>query len=59
MDQVASTGEPQLVTKNGKPIAVLRPHRPASGPVLGILKYQLKIKGDIISPLDSDWSALK
>nr|NDG06974.1 type II toxin-antitoxin system Phd/YefM family antitoxin [Oxalobacteraceae bacterium] len=27
MDQVARTGETILVTKNGKPIAELRPHR--------------------------------
>jgi prevent-host-death family protein len=27
MDEVARTGEPILVTKNGKPIAELRPHR--------------------------------
>lgn len=31
MDQVARTGEPVLVTKNGKPVAELRPH-PASRP---------------------------
>ena len=26
MDEVARTGKPVLVTKNGKPIAELRPH---------------------------------
>lgn len=59
MDQVARTGKPLLVTKNGKPIAELRPHQPACGPALGILKSQLTIKGDIISPLEADWDALK
>lgn len=59
MDQVARTGKPLLVTKNGKPVAELRPHLPATGPALGILKNEVKITGDIISPLDADWDALK
>lgn len=59
MDQVARTGKPLLVTKNGKPVAELRPHQPASGPALGVLKNQLKITGDIISPVDVDWDALR
>jgi prevent-host-death family protein len=54
MDQVAKTGKALLVTKNGKPIAELRPHQPATGPVLGILKDQVKIVGDILAPLDPD-----
>lgn len=35
IDQVARTGRPLLVTKNRKPVAELRPHRPASGSALG------------------------
>jgi antitoxin (DNA-binding transcriptional repressor) of toxin-antitoxin stability system len=59
MDEVARTGRPLLVTKNGKPVAELRAHRPAAGPVLGILKGKLTVAGDILSPLDADWDALK
>ena len=61
MDQVARTGETILVTKNGKPIAELRPHRPPriKSP-LGLHKGQSVILGDIIEPLDTGlWKALK
>lgn len=59
MDEVARTGKPLLVTKNGKPIAELRAHVPANGPALGILKNQLEITGDLVSPIDVVWDALK
>ena len=59
MDEVARTGEPVLVTKNGKPVAELRPHRPRSKSVLGVWKDRLIVKGDIISPIDVEWEALK
>ena len=59
MDQVARTGEPLLVTKNGKPVAELRPHRPRSKSALGIWKDRLIVKGDIISPIEVEWEALK
>ena len=59
MDQVARTGEAILVTKNGKPVAELRPHRGAR--VLspfGIHKGLVELSGDIVSPLDVDWEAM-
>ena len=59
MDEVARTGEPVLVTKNGKPVAELRPHRPRTENPAGVWKDQLIVKGDIISPLGADWDALK
>lgn len=59
MDEVARTGEPVLVTKNGKPVAELRPHRPRAENPVGVWKDRLIIKGDIISPVGADWDALK
>ena len=59
MDEVARTGEPLLVTKNGKPIAELRPHRPRVENPSGVWKDRLIVKGDIISPVGADWDALK
>lgn len=52
MDQVARTGETIVVTKNGKPIAELRAHRPPriKSP-LGLHKGQSKITGDIMEPV--------
>ena len=61
MDQVARTGETIVVTKNGKPVAELRPHRPPriKSP-LGLHKGQSVIVGDIVKPLDTGlWKALK
>ena len=61
MDQVARTGETILVTKNGKPVAELRPHRPPRAKsIIGIHKGQIEILGDIISPIGTSlWKALK
>ena len=55
MDEVAETGQPVLITKNGKPVAQLDPVRPKRKDVFGSLKGQITIKGDIISPLYEDW----
>ena len=59
MDEVARTGKPVVITKNGKPVAELVPHRAAKKSPLGIWKGRVVIKGDIVSPLDVEWEALK
>jgi prevent-host-death family protein len=59
MDEVARTGKAVLVTKHGKPVAELRPHRLRPKNTLGVWKDRLIVKGDIISPLDVEWDALK
>jgi len=59
MDEVARTGTPLVITKNGKPVAELVPHRPRTRSPWGILKGELSITGDIISPIDVAWDALK
>ena len=61
MDQVARTGETIVVTKNGKPVAELRPHRgPRAKSLIGLHKGRTKIRGDIVSPVGTDlWDALK
>lgn len=61
MDQVARTGETIVVTKNGKPVAELRPHRqPRVKSPLGLHKGQSEILGDVIEPVATGtWKALK
>jgi len=60
MDEVAATGRGVVVTKNGKPVVDLVPHRPKSKRGLdGLLKGDLVIKGDIMSPIDVEWDAMK
>ena len=61
MDRVARTGETIVVTKHGRPVAELRPHRPPriASPI-GMDKGRIKILGDIVSPIGTDlWEALK
>jgi prevent-host-death family protein len=53
IDQVADTGNPIVITKNGKPLVELvdsSRHMEGKG---------LTIQGDIISPIDVEWDALK
>ena len=61
MDQVARTGETIVVTKNGKPIAELRPHRqPRAKSLIGLHKGKVRIRGDIVSPVGARmWEATK
>ncbi len=59
IDEVAKSGDRVIITKNGKPLAELVPHRAPKASPLGIWKGKVIIKGDIISPLDVEWEALK
>jgi prevent-host-death family protein len=59
IDEVAATGESVIVTKHGKPIAELVPDRSAQKSPFGIWKGKVEITGDIISPLDVEWDAMK
>jgi prevent-host-death family protein len=61
MDEVARTGETILVTKNGRPVAELRPHRPPRAKsLIGLDKGRIEIRGDIVSPIGAGlWKVLK
>ena len=59
MDEVERTGQGVVITKNGKPVAELVPHRKRKKNARGILTDSLFITGDIISPIDVEWDALK
>ncbi len=61
MDEVARTGQSILVTKNGRPVAELRPHRPPRvlSP-LGLHAGKTVINGDIVAVDDKTrWKVLK
>jgi|SRR3984957_7652417 prevent-host-death family protein len=58
MDEVARTGQPVVITKHGKPVAQLVPIPAQSLTLFGYMKNTVKIKGDVISPIDEEWSAL-
>ncbi len=55
MDEVASTGEPVMITKNGVPITQLIPARRKPETLFGSMKGSVTYIGDIISPVDEDW----
>jgi prevent-host-death family protein len=59
LDEVARTGHSLMVTKRGRPVArlvpVKKPPRRRGAPLEGSVLYE----GDIVSPLDEPWEALK
>lgn len=62
LEQIRDTGESVLVTKKGKPIALVTPPplppKPKSS--FGTMKGKIKIKGNILAPLPfRDWEVLK
>lgn len=61
MDEVARTGKTIIVTKNGRPVAELRAHRPPRAKsLIGLHKGLITIQGDIVSSHDTArWDALK
>ena len=60
MDTVATTGETWVVTKNGKPVAKLRPYSGGRIDSSFGLYPLLSIHGDIIELLEEDlWKALE
>jgi prevent-host-death family protein len=58
MDEVARTGQPVVITKHGKPVAQLVPITAQSSTLFGYMKNTVKIKGDVIAPIDEKWNAL-
>jgi prevent-host-death family protein len=61
MDDVQSTREPVVITKNGRPVAKLVPATEASEDFLGKLSGSMKIVGDITQPIEAPeaWESLR
>ncbi|MCX5946823.1 MAG: type II toxin-antitoxin system Phd/YefM family antitoxin [Cyanobacteria bacterium] len=59
MDQVASSGEVLVITKNGQPVAELHPCGLARRPSPFGLHPAVEIHGDLLAPIDSPWAALE
>ena len=59
MDDVAQTGEPLVITKNGEPVATLVPYGEKRPTVAGLHAGAIRILGDIVSPLDEPWEAVE
>jgi len=61
MDEVAASGDTLVITKNGRPVAELKPYQqPREKNLFGIWKGKIEVIGDIISPIDGlEWEAMK
>lgn len=59
MDTVRDTGEEVIITKHGKPVAMLVPARKKKRKPspYGCMKGSVKYRGDIIGPIDVAWDA--
>lgn len=55
MDEVAETGDEVVITKNGEPVSRLVPYYEPPRSLFGCFRGQMKITGDIISPLEEEW----
>ncbi len=55
MDEVAQTGEPIVITKNGKPVSRLVPHCCMPKELYGALKGTVTVSGDIVAPVGDTW----
>lgn len=57
MDLTEQKHETIIITKRGIPVAKLVPYTDATPSLFGFMKKSLKVKGDIISPLEEQWDA--
>jgi prevent-host-death family protein len=58
MDQVERTRKPIVITKHGRPVAQLAPVPGETRSLFGYMKGTVRIEGNIVAPIDTDWSVL-
>jgi prevent-host-death family protein len=58
LDQVKEERQTLVITKHGKPVAQVVPI-PAQESIVGSMKGSVLWMGDIISPIDVEWDAMK
>ena len=58
LDQVKEERQTLVITKHGKPVAQVTPI-PAQESIVGSMKGSVLWMGDIISPIDVEWDAMK
>ncbi len=59
MDKVKATGKEIIITKNGEPVSKLVPFKKRPKTLFGAHKNVVEVYGDIISPLNEEWEAMK
>jgi prevent-host-death family protein len=58
IDEVAEKRKSLIITKRGKPVAEVIPI-PSQGDLVGSMRGSVLWEGDIISPIDVEWEAMK
>ncbi|MGA9063524.1 MAG: type II toxin-antitoxin system Phd/YefM family antitoxin [Terracidiphilus sp.] len=58
LDEVAETRRPVIITKRGKPVAEVIPID-TKRDFVGSMRGSVLWEGDIISPIDVEWEAMK
>jgi len=58
LDQVEAGRETLVITQHGRPVARVMP-MPAQENIVGSMKGSVLWMGDIISPIDVEWDAMK
>jgi len=58
LDQVAADRKTLVITKHGRPVAQLVPI-PAPENFVGSMRGSVLWEGDLISPIDVEWEAMK
>ncbi|HEY6895656.1 MAG TPA: type II toxin-antitoxin system prevent-host-death family antitoxin [Rhodocyclaceae bacterium] len=56
LDDVATTREPLIITKHGRPVAKVVPVPPETE-LFGALAGTVQREDDIVSPLENEWEA--
>jgi prevent-host-death family protein len=59
MDEVAETGQPLVITKNGQAIAQLGPVVVRRKTLAGAHRGKIRVLGDLLAPLDEKWEAAR
>jgi prevent-host-death family protein len=59
MDRVARDHVPLVITKRGRAVAKLVPADEESRDLFGYMAGTIDILGDIVSPLDVEWEAMR
>ena len=57
MDQVKETGDEIVITKNGKPVSILKAYKEVPKTLFGLHKGKIKSHDDLIAPVDVKWDA--
>ncbi len=57
MDEVNRTGEEIEITKNGKPVSILKAYRTVPETLFGLHKGKIHSKDDLIARLGIKWDA--